>query len=159
MAAISGPDRTSPAMPNPLADGVGAATEHAVGALADVLRGDARQLGAAERQREHEFAVGALARPHAEVDEVLPIERGEQVGGRRRLVGENAIHRALGVEVRHLVLALQRRQPRIVERHPLARVLERRPDDVLDAGLSALPEPWPSPGRPPVRPRSVPRSW
>ncbi len=40
---------------------------------------------------------------------------------------------SLGVEVRHLVLALEGGHAVVAQRHPLASVLESRPDDVLEA--------------------------
>src|SRR5260370_20296009 len=123
----------------PLADRAGAATEETEGALADVHGGDAWKPGAPERHGEHEVAVRRLARPHAEMDEVVPVEGGEEVGGRRRLLGEDSIHLALGVEVRDLVAALERGQPAVVERYPPARVLEGRPEDVLETGPPARP--------------------
>jgi hypothetical protein len=42
---------------------------------------------------------------------------------------------ALGVKVRHLVLALERGHAIVAQRHPLARILERGPDDVPKARL------------------------
>ena len=43
---------------------------------------------------------------------------------------------ALDVEMRHLVMAHQRRHAGVVELHPAARVLERGPDHVLHARLA-----------------------
>ncbi len=77
--AISGPDRTSPATPS-LTHGTGTATEHAVRTLANIRRGDARKLHAAERQSEHQISIRHLARTHPEVEKVLPGEGGEHIG-------------------------------------------------------------------------------
>ena len=41
--------------------------------------------------------------------------------------------------MRHLVLAVYRRQPFVVQRHAFARIFERRPDDVFDACLFGCP--------------------
>ena len=77
---------------------------------------------------------GAFPGAHAEVDQVVPVERGQQERGRHAELGEQLVGLPLGVEVRHLVLAHQGGHPVVGERHPLAGVLERGPDDVLDAG-------------------------
>ena len=91
------------------------------------------QLLVAHRKRERELAVGPLLRPHAEVDEVVPVERRQQERRRHAGVGEDVVGVALRVEVRHLVALHQRRHAVVGERHPLARVLERGPDDVRHA--------------------------
>ena len=62
-----------------LSGGARPALEDAVGAGADVRHRDAGELGAAEREGEPELAVLAAPRPHAEVDEVVPVERGDQI--------------------------------------------------------------------------------
>jgi hypothetical protein len=82
-----------------------AAREDAVGALADVLGGNARQLAAAERQGQHHPAILQPARALAGIDEVLPVERR-----RRALRRERCIRLALRVEVRHFVPAPERLQ-------------------------------------------------
>ena len=58
-----------------LADQLRALLENAVRAAADVFRGDARQFRVAHRQRDGQLAVRAARRPHAEADEVVPVER------------------------------------------------------------------------------------
>ena len=68
----------------------GACLEDAVGAAADVLGRDAGQLLVAHRQRELQLAVRPLLRTHAEVNEVLPVERREQERRRHAGVGEEA---------------------------------------------------------------------
>src|SRR5690349_13630011 len=50
-----------------LTGGLGPAPEDAVGAPADVLRRYPRQLAAAERQREHDVAVGTFSRTLTEI--------------------------------------------------------------------------------------------
>ena len=52
-----------------------------------------------------QLAVGPALRTGAEVDEVVPVERGEQERGRHAELAEDLVGLALGVEVRHLVLA------------------------------------------------------
>ncbi len=131
-------------MPDGLADRWLPLAEDAVGALADVLSGDAGQLGLAHRQGEQQAAVGAGLRPGAEVDQVVPVERGEEERGGHGRFAEISVGLALGVEVRHLVLAHQRRHALVGERHPSAGVLQRRRDDVLHS-------------RPPRRRRHVAR--
>ena len=42
---------------------------------------------------------------------------------------------ALGIKVRHLVLAHERWHPIVVEVHPLARVFECGPNNVLQTGV------------------------
>ena len=109
--------------------------EDAVGAAADVLGRDAGQLLVAHRQREGELAVRPLLRPHAEVDQVVPVEGGEEERRRHAELGEELVRLALGVEVRDLVLAHAASACACrVSGTPHARVLERRPDHVLDAG-------------------------
>jgi hypothetical protein len=118
-----------------LADEPWTLLEDAVSAAANVLRGDPRQLLLAHRKREHEFPVGRTLRPHAEVDQVLPIKRGEQERRRHVEVREEPVRFSLGLKVRHLVLAHQGRHALIGERHPLARVFQSGPDDMPDSGL------------------------
>ena len=73
-------------------------------------------------------------------------------------VAEEVVRFTLGVEVRHLVLVLQGRHAVVVKGTELARVLERRPDDVRHA--RGLGRPWPcsSPAPAPSPARSAPRS-
>ena len=47
---------------------------------------------------------------------------------------KESVRLALRIEVRNLVLALQRGHAVVAERYPLARVFERRPDDVPQGG-------------------------
>ena len=115
-----------------LADVLRAGLEDAVGRLADVVLGDARQLGVAHRERPAVDALVVLLRREAEEVEVVPVERHHEERGRQ--AGEVRVGFRLRVEVRDAVLALEHRHPRVVGRHQLARVFERRPDDVLDAG-------------------------
>src|SRR5438552_806007 len=68
-------------------------------------------------------------------DEVLPAARRQPKRRGRALAGEDRVRRALLLEVRHLVAALGRREPAVLERRPAARVLERRPDHVLQPRL------------------------
>ena len=79
--------------------------EDAVGAAADVLGGDAGQLRVVHRQHELQHAVRPGLGPHAEVDEVVPVERRQQERRRHAGLAEERVGLALGVEVRHLVLA------------------------------------------------------
>ncbi len=107
--------------------------EDAVRHAPDVLGRDPGHLRVARAQREVQHAVGTRLRPGAEVDEVLPVERRVQERRGQAGVGEVAVGFPLGVEVGNLVLALQRRHPRVGQRHEAAGVLERRPDDVAHA--------------------------
>ena len=50
-------------------------------------------------------------------------------------LAEDPVGLALGVEVRHLVLAHQRRHPVVLERNPLPGVLQGGPDHVLQSGI------------------------
>ena len=86
------------------------------------------------RQRDREHAVRPLLRPHAEVDQVVPVERRVQQR-RRNPRREQRVRLALGIEVRNVVLAHQHRHALAVGGEERARVLERRPDHVLHAGL------------------------
>src|SRR5262249_12951553 len=63
-----------------LADELAAAFEDPVGAFADVLDGDARELLVAHRVADGQHAVLAALRAEAEENEVLPIERGQEKG-------------------------------------------------------------------------------
>src|SRR5215467_16076857 len=116
-----------------LAEVLAAFLEDAVGDLADVVGRHARHLRVADGERQRVRAVVVLPRSHAEHIEVVPVERREQEGGRHARLGEDVVDRALRVEVRALVLALQRGHPVVAQRDFLADVLERRPDEVLDA--------------------------
>src|SRR5262245_22153374 len=106
--------------------------ENPVRALADVLDGDARELLVSHRQGDHQPALTPFG-SHPELDEVLPIEGGEQERGRHTELGEDLVGFSLGVEVRHLVLAHQRRHALVLERYPAPRVLEGGPDHVPHA--------------------------
>ena len=108
-----------------------AGLEDAVGDLADVFGRDAGHLRGAHRERPRELAVVALLRGEAEHVEVVPVERRDEE--RRRQAAEQRVRFGLGVEVRHAILLLQHRHALVVGLHELADVLERRPDDVLDA--------------------------
>ena len=108
--------------------------EDAERALADVLGSHAGQPLVGHRQRERQHAVRPLLRAHAEMDQVVPVERGVEQG-RRHLRREERVGLALGIEVRHVVLAHQHRHALAVRREERARVLEGRPDHVLHAGL------------------------
>jgi hypothetical protein len=77
----------------------------AVGAAADVLGGDARQPGAVHRQDDGQDTVNAPLRTHTEMDEVVPVEQGQQEGRRHARIAEQMVGLALSVEVRHLVPA------------------------------------------------------
>ena len=78
---------------------------------------------------------GAFLGAHAEVDEVVPVERSQQKRGGNAEVGEDVVGLALGVKVRHLVFAHEGGHAVVAEGHPLARVFEGGPDDVLQAGV------------------------
>jgi hypothetical protein len=69
------------------------------------------------------------------VDEVVPVERGQQECRRHTEIGEHLVGLALGIELRHLILAHESGHAVIAQWRPLARVFERRPDDVLQAGV------------------------
>src|SRR4051812_46414065 len=76
-------------------------------ALADVLHRDAGQFLVAHREGDGQYAVRALLGTQAEVDQVVPIERGQQEGGRHARVAEERVRLRLGVEMRHLVFPQQ----------------------------------------------------
>ena len=118
-----------------LADILLALLEDAEGALADVFRGDAGKFLVAHGKGERQLAVGAFLRAHAEVNHVVPVERGQQKRRRHAELGEHLVGLALAVEVRDLVLAHERRHAVVAERHPLPRVFERGPDDMLNVGV------------------------
>ena len=81
----------------------------------------------------------AALRTEPEVDEVLPIEGCPQERRRHTCAAEGRVRVLLAVEVRHLVVVLERRHAVVVERDERSRVLERRPDDVLNArGLRGI---------------------
>jgi hypothetical protein len=69
------------------------------------------------------------------MNQVVPVERRQQEGGRDAEIGEDVIGLPLGVEVRHLVLAHERGHAVVGERHPLTGVFQRRPDHVLKTGV------------------------
>src|SRR5438128_12619177 len=78
--------------------------ENPVSAFPDGLGCDAGQLLVAHRKRDRKPAVRSFLRTHAKVNEIVPIEGGQQQGSRRRR-SEVAVRLALAVEVRHFVLA------------------------------------------------------
>ncbi len=78
---------------------------------------------------------GPVLRAHAEVDQVVPVERRQQARGRHARPTEVVVRFALHVEVRHLVLAHERRHARVVELDEASRVFERGPDHVLHPRL------------------------
>src|SRR5438128_3274067 len=80
-----------------LPDELRPAPEDGVGALADVLGGDAGQLLVVQRVRECELTVRAALGSRAEVDQVLPVERRQQKGGRHAEVAEKLVRLTLGV--------------------------------------------------------------
>ncbi len=118
-----------------LAEQIESFPEYAEGALADVFGGDAGELTFAHRQREFERAVRTLLRPHAHVDQVVPVERIQHERGRHSKLGKRLVGLALGVELRHLELAHECRHMVVRERYQLACVLAGGPDGVLEAGL------------------------
>ncbi len=89
----------------------------------------------AHRQCEVQLAVGTGPGAHAEMDQVVPVERRQQARGRHACPAEVIVRFALHVEVRHLVAAHERRHARIVELDESSRVFERRPDHVLHPRL------------------------
>src|SRR6266542_3155091 len=109
--------------------------EDAVGASADVLGGDSRELLVAHGKRDGKLAVRPLFLAHAEVNQIVPVERRQEKRHRQTEIGEQVVGLALAVKVRHLVLVLEGGHAIVAQRHPLARVLESRPDDMLEAGL------------------------
>ncbi len=121
-------------MPTDVTDVNRALAEDAAGALADVLGGDAGQPLVRHRQREREHAVRPLLRSHAEVDQVVPVERRVQQR-RRDFRREQRVRLALGIEVRDVVLAHQHRHALAVGGEERPRVLQRGPDHVLHARL------------------------
>jgi hypothetical protein len=72
---------------------------------------------------------------HAEVDEVVPVERSQQDSHGQAEPTEYLVGFALGVEVRHLILTHEGGHAIVAERHPLTRVFQAGPDDVLVAGV------------------------
>jgi len=85
------------------------------------------------------LAVRTSLRPHAEVDKVIPIKRGQQKSDRQAKVGEELVCFALGVKMRHLILVHQGRHAIIAQRHPSTGIFQRRPDDVPEAGALRRP--------------------
>ena len=111
-----------------------ASLEDAERATSDILGGDAGKLLVTHGHRDAQHAVGPLLRTQPEVDEIVPVERGQQDRRRHAGLDEEPVRLALRIKVRDLVTALQRRHPVVRERHPLARVFQRGPDHVLQAG-------------------------
>ena len=74
-----------------LADILLALLEDAEGALADVFRGDAGKFLVAHGKGERQLAVGAFLRAHAEVNHVVPVERGQQKRRRHAELGEHLV--------------------------------------------------------------------
>src|SRR6266540_4338570 len=117
-----------------LADELAPTLEDPVRALADVFGSDGRELLLIQREGDRQLAVRSPLRARAEVDQVVPVEGCQQERGRYAEVAEDRVRFGFGVKVRHLVLAHQGGHPVVVERHPLARVFEGRPDHVLEPG-------------------------
>src|SRR5262249_31332909 len=110
---------------DPLSHQARALAEDAERAAPDVPRADPGERDTAERQGERErLSTLVLPRARAKRDEVVPEERGQQVRRRHPLIGEEMVGRSLAVEVWHLELALEGREPIVAERDALARVLE-----------------------------------
>ena len=109
--------------------------ENAVGAPADILSGDPREFLVAHGKRDRQLPIRSLLGAHAEVDEVVPVERSQQEGGGNGKVGEDMVCFALGIEMRHLVLAHQGGHAVVTERNPPTGVFEGRPDNMLQAGV------------------------
>ena len=105
--------------------------ENTVGAFPDVFGGDAGQFFVAHREGDRERSVRSFFRAHAGVDEVVPIEAGQQKSGGHTGVGEEMVGGAFGVEVRNFVFTLKRGHAVVVQRYPLSRVFQRGPDRVL----------------------------
>ena len=89
----------------------------------------------AHREGNPQPPVLSAARTHAEMNQVVPVERRQQERRGHAGVDEPLIRLALAVEMRNLVLPHDRRHAIVVESHPAPRVFERRPDDVLHAGM------------------------
>ena len=120
--------------PDGPADELRAALEDAVGAAPDVLHGDRGHRLVVERERDRIATVRSLLRSGAEPDHVLPVERRQQERGRHAGGAEVGVRLALGVEVGDLVLAHERGHAVVIERYAVARVVERRPDHMLQPG-------------------------
>jgi len=116
-----------------LTDKLPALLEDAVGALSDVLCGDAWKFLFAHGHGDRQLAVRAFLGAHAEIDKILPVERGKQECGRHGKFGEHLISLALGIQVRNLVVAHEGWHARVAERYPLTRVFEGGPNDVFEA--------------------------
>jgi len=69
----------------------------AICALANVLGGDARKFLVAHGHGDSQLAVRALLGAHAEVNQVLPVERGQQERRRHGKFGEPLVGLALGI--------------------------------------------------------------
>ena len=119
--------------PDILADVSVACLEDAKRAPPDVLCRDTRQLPVAHRQCESEAPVRFALGSHSEIDQVVPVERGAKERGGNAGCGELRVRFALGVEVRHLVLAHQRRHAIVAQRNRVATVFEGGPDHMLHA--------------------------
>src|SRR5437867_10509286 len=108
--------------------------EDSIRALADVFDSDGWEFLLIQREGERQLAVRSPLGARAEVDQVVPVEGCKQERGRYAEVAEDLVRFALGIKVRYLVLAQQGGHPVVLERHPLARVFEGRPNHVLELG-------------------------
>jgi len=95
----------------------------------------AEEAGAGAKRLDGELAVRTFLGTHPEVDEVVPVERRQEKGRRHTELGEDRVGLALGIEVRNLVLAHQRRHAVVGERHEVSGVLQSGPDDVVYSGI------------------------
>src|SRR3990167_5346678 len=87
-----------------LADILTALLEDAERALADIFGCDTRELLVIHRQRECQRPVRPFLRTHAEVNQIVPIERRAQKGRGHAELRKLSIGLALAVEVRYLIL-------------------------------------------------------
>jgi hypothetical protein len=106
--------------PDRLAGVFTAVLEDAVGARSDIVSGNAGEFLVAHGKGDGQMAVETFARAHPKVDEVVPIERGQQQGGGYTRFHEVPVGFTLRVEVRHLVFAVECRHAVIAQGHPLA---------------------------------------
>src|ERR1035438_3095799 len=107
-----------------LAAEVAAFLEYAVSASADIFDGDSRKLLVAHGKCDRQPPLRSLLGAHAEVNEVVPIEGRQQERGGNIETGEKVVGFALGVKVRHLVVAHEGGHAVVSERHPLAGIFK-----------------------------------
>ena len=121
-----GPAQVLAGNAEPFADELAFLLEYTVRAFADILDRDTRHLGLPDRKGKRVGAVLALLGSPEE--QIVPIKTSQQKSDRQAQIPEDMVDLALGVGVRALVLPHQRGHPRVTERQPLRRVIQRRPD-------------------------------